>query len=91
MKLFPAMICILVASIFTTACVNYRVGTDVDNPTVAPAKTGKDCEPTVFGLGFEPTITQALQNGGITKVRALYDTNTSFLGIGRYCHVAVGE
>ncbi|MBD0306544.1 MAG: hypothetical protein ICV76_08350 [Nitrospiraceae bacterium] len=55
------------------------------------AKTGKDCASTLFGLGREPTVNRALKNGGITKVRAMYDTNTSFLGIGRYCHVVVGE
>ena len=79
------------ASIFQTACVNYRVGNDIDNPTVMEAKTGKDCAPMLFGLGFEPSMNQALKNGGITKVRAMYDTNTSFFGIGRYCHVVVGE
>jgi hypothetical protein len=72
-------------------CVNYRVGNDVENQTVMAAKTGKDCASMLFGLGREPTVNRALKNGGITKVRAMYDTNTSFLGIGRYCHVVVGE
>jgi hypothetical protein len=85
------MIFILSVSIFPTGCVNYRVGNDVDNPTVMAAKTGKDCEPMLFGLGFEPTVNQAPTNGRITKIRAMYDTNTSFFGIGRYCHIAVGE
>ncbi len=85
------MFCMLMVSASLTACINYRVGNDVDNPTVTAAKTGKDCEPMLFGLGFEPTVTQAMKNGGIVKVRSVYDTNTSFFGIGRYCHFAVGE
>ena len=91
MKSSLAMTLVLIVSLFPTACINYRVGNDVDNPTVAAAKIGKDCEPMLFGLGLEPTVNQALQNGRITKVRAMYDTNTSFFGIGRYCHVVVGE
>jgi hypothetical protein len=91
MKVLLTMICIVTASIFLTGCINYRVGNEVENPTVLAAKTGKDCEPMVFGLGLEPTVTQAMKNGGIMKVRSMYDTNTSFFGIGRYCHFVVGE
>jgi hypothetical protein len=89
MKVLVTMFCILMVSL--TACINYRVGNDVDNPTIMAAKTGKDCAPMLFGLGFEPTVTQAMKNGGIVKVRTRYDTNTSFFGIGRYCHLVVGE
>lgn len=74
-----------------TACINYRVGNDVDNPTVMAAKTGKDCTVMIFGLGFEPSRSQAMRSAGITKIRASYDTNMSLLGIGRYCHAVVGE
>jgi hypothetical protein len=91
MKLHLIMICILTVSISLTACINYRVGNDVHNPTVMAAKSGKDCEPMLLGLGFEPSVNQAMKSGGITKVRAVYDTNTSFLGIGSYCHFVVGE
>ena len=91
MKLRLTMICLLSVSLSLSACINYRVGNDIDDPTVMAAKTGKDCAPMLFGLGFEPTANQAMKNGGITKVRAKYDTNTSFLGIGRYCHFVVGE
>jgi hypothetical protein len=91
MKPILIMIPIFMASIFQTGCVNYRVGNDVENQTVMAAKTGKDCTSTLFGLGRQPTVNRALKNGGITTVRVRYDTNTSFLGIGRYCHVVVGE
>jgi hypothetical protein len=91
MKPTFVIILIFMASIFPMGCVNYRVGNDVENQTVMAAKTGKDCASMLFGLGREPTVNRALKNGGITKVRAMYDTNTSFLGIGRYCHVVVGE
>jgi hypothetical protein len=89
----PTFIIILIfmASIFPMGCVNYRVGHDVENQTVMATKTGTDCASMLFGLGREPTVTRAFKNGGITKVRAMYDTNRSFLGIGRYCHVVVGK
>jgi len=58
---------------------------------VAAFKTGRDCASILLGLGLEPTVTQAMQDGGITRIRALYDTNVSLLGIGKYCHFVVGE
>lgn len=89
MNILPAVVALALSGC-VTACVNYRIGHDVDNPTVMAAKTGQDCEPMVFGLGVEPSVTQAMKSGGITKIRAICDTNTSLLGIGQYCHVIVG-
>ena len=60
MKVLTTVIYILISSVFLTACVNYRVGDDIDNPTVMAAKTGKDCAPMLFGLGFEPSANQAM-------------------------------
>ena len=91
MKVLVTMFCILMVSTSLTACINYRVGNDVDNPTVMAAKAGKDCAPMFFGLGFEPTVTQAMKNRAMIKVRSVYDTNTSFFRIGTYCHFAVGD
>jgi hypothetical protein len=85
------IICIAIVSFSLTGCINYRVGNDVHDPTVMAAKTGKDCAAMLMGLGLESAVNQAMKSGGITKVRALYDTNTSLLGIGRYCHFVVGE
>jgi hypothetical protein len=91
MTLRLRMLCIVFVPIFLPACVNYRTGNDIHDPTVKQAKLGKDCEPTFWGLGFEPTIRDALKHGGITKTGAMHDTNTSVFGIGRYCHIVEGE
>jgi len=81
----------LLVPVFSSGCVNYRVGHDIDNPTVLPSKTGKDCASMVWGLGFEPSREKAVRSAGIMNIRSTYDTNDSFFGIGRYCHVVVGE
>ena len=72
-------------------CINYRVGNDISDPTFTAAKTGRDCASMLFGLGLEPTVTQTMQDGGVTRMRALYDTNVSLLGIGKHCYFVVGE
>ena len=72
-------------------CINYRVGNDISDLTFTAAKTGRDCASMLFGLGLEPTVTQTMQDGGVTRIRALYDTNVSLLGIGKHCFFVVGE
>lgn len=83
-RIHRGIIGMIMLSIAFTGCMNYRVGNDVSDPTVMSAQTGSDCAALLFGLGFEPTVTQAMQNGGVTRIRSLYDTNVSLLGIGKY-------
>ena len=82
---------VILAALLGSGCLNYRVGQDVENPTVQATKTGQDCAYNVWGLGFEPSRRDAMRDAGLTRVRNTYDLNRSFFGIGRYCHVVVGE
>jgi hypothetical protein len=63
------------------------------NPSIADSRQGQDCRTLVFGLGgtVDPTGTQAMHQGGITKVRStVYRVNT-FHGVGNECMIARGE
>ena len=63
------------------------------NPSIADSRQGQDCRTLVFGLGgtVDPTGTEAMHQGGITKVRSTeYRVNT-FHGVGNECMIAHGE
>ena len=63
------------------------------NPTILEAKQGQDCRIHVFGLGGVPdmTGTQAMREGGITKLRRAEYRATTFFDVGRECVIAYGE
>src|SRR5262245_64811592 len=75
-----------------TGCETYTWPLGYSNFSITDAKQGQDCRVLVFGLGgmADVTGTQAIRQGGITKLRsAEYRVNT-FEGVGTECVVAHG-
>jgi hypothetical protein len=63
------------------------------NPSIADSRQGRDCRTLVFGLGgtVDPTGTQAMHQGGITKVRSTEYRVSTLHGVGTECMIAHGE
>ncbi len=74
-------------------CESYTRPFGYLNSSITDAKQGQDCRVLVFGLGglADVTGTQAIRQGGITKLRsAEYRVNT-IEGVGTECVIAHGE
>ena len=75
-----------------TGCFSYASPAGPSNHSVNDVKQGEDCTVLVFDTGnHEPTVIEAMKQGGITKLRSADYRETTFIGIGQKCITAHGE
>ena len=75
-----------------TGCFSYASPAGPSNHSVNDVKQGEDCTVLLFEIGHhEPTLIEAMKDGGITKLRNADYRETTFIGIGRKCITAHGE
>ena len=75
-----------------TGCFSYASPAGPSNHSVNDVKQGEDCTVLLFDIGnHEPTVIEAMKQGGITKLRSAAYRETTFIGIGQKCITAHGE
>jgi len=75
-----------------TGCFSYASPAGPSNHSVNDVKQGEDCTVLLFEIGHhEPTLIEAMKDGGITKLRNADYRETTFIGIGQKCITAHGE
>ena len=73
-------------------CFSYASPVGPSNHSVADVKHGEDCTVLLFEIGHhEPTVIEAMKQGGIAKLRSAEYRETTFIGIGHKCITAHGE
>ena len=75
-----------------SSCFSYTTPVGLSNHAVADVKQGEDCTVLLFEQGHhEPNVTEAMRQGGITKLRSADYREATFAGIGNKCILAHGE
>ena len=73
-------------------CFSYASPAGPSNHAVTDVKQGEDCTVLLFDIGnHEPSVIEAMKQGGVTKLRSADYRETSFIGIGHKCITAHGE
>ena len=83
-------ICVLLPAL--AGCFSYASPVGPSNHSVSDVKQGEDCTVLLFDIGHhDPTVIEAMKQGGITKLRNADYRETTFIGIGQKCITAHGD
>jgi hypothetical protein len=73
-------------------CFSYASPVGPSNHSVSDVNQGEDCTLLLFDIGHhEPSLVEAMKQGGMTKLRSADYREKTFIGIGQKCITAHGE